>query len=281
MTEKNSLWGSAYELYTSYAAANNELLFAVYCVGCGFSGNITTTATFTFTTAGGVATGYIGITGSVAATLNIGAASIYGGNSWLFYQEIGVWGLAPMFIPGVLTVSPTLSLEVQGSLSTETMGEALAGATFFWPSIQAQLDVVTPALSVAAGFDSPIIVPKVDLKEDIIVNGLATMVFNLTFQVTLLDGLFKNTVGLIQTPSLDFNITQPDVEIVATSTSSTPLASPSATAAAAAAPPGCSDETLSLFSAGDVGVSWLNLSYYHLTTWTGPYWATCITGAVE
>lgn len=286
-SQVNTLWGAGYDLHSTFSPKDESLVFGIYCIGCGVTGTLVTTASFTFTAAGGVASGSIQINGDLAATLNIATASVDGGDSWGFYEEIGLFAAAQLLIPGIVTVSPTVSLELVGSVAATTLGEALAGATFTWPSVAATLDIVNPSLSIVAGFDSPQIQPSFNLQEDIIIGGLANLIFNLTYQVMLFDGLFANTVALVQMPALDFNITQeqqllsPDGTVTSSTASPLATASVSAGAVATSAPEAsCPDETLSLFSAGSVGVSWLNLTYYTLDTWTGPYWSTCITGAV-
>jgi hypothetical protein len=95
--------------------------------------------------------GSISLTGNMQAGLNIG---VNGFASYSATKNINIIqaGLPGFSIPKIVTIGPSLSVDLNSNLQFNAIGQILVGATYSWPAINAVLDVIDSSKSTKSGF---------------------------------------------------------------------------------------------------------------------------------
>jgi hypothetical protein len=95
--------------------------------------------------------GSISLTGNIEAGLNIG---VNGFASYTATKDVSIIsaGLPGFSIPNIVTIGPSLSVNLNSNLQFNAIGQILVGATYSWPSINAVLDVIDSTKSTKSGF---------------------------------------------------------------------------------------------------------------------------------
>lgn len=150
----SSPWGSAYQLYHKAGASNSGAAsgdVTIYCVNCGVSGSVSIGGSASLNIIHGLTAAQIGITGNIAASLELGLdanAQV----SQTFKTQIASTDLPGMSVPGVLIIGPVISLEAEMKLDVTAQGQLLVGATMSIPNFNAHLDLVNSQNTQSTGF---------------------------------------------------------------------------------------------------------------------------------
>jgi hypothetical protein len=201
-----SPWGQQFKFYEftlaktdpKYAATNAALLtvgadllgapnpypgIQLFCVDCGVTGDISGTGSLSISATQGFYKGSISIQGNVEAGVQVG---INGFASYTATEDIPIikTGLPGFSIPKVVTIGPSLELDIEVGIEFDAIGQVLVGTTYSWPSISATLDVIDPSQSTRSGF-TPIVKKTFDVYGDVTATahvGLpVTVAFGLDF----------------------------------------------------------------------------------------------------
>ncbi|KAF2674352.1 hypothetical protein BT63DRAFT_449344 [Microthyrium microscopicum] len=198
----DTVFGKAYPLAQVGTGANT---LGLYCVSCGANGQ--------FTVSGHVSAKLLppkitkielDLDGSLKASLVLamaGAAT----KSFPFSKRVFSQSLSSFSIPKIISVGPSVTMDLGATLALHAKGGIEYGWTFGWPVVKAQLDLLNFKAG-SSGF-TPTGAPVFNYQGDAAaeLNGYALI--GLRFGIDVLKGKWTADVGLIDKPSVDIGAT--------------------------------------------------------------------------
>ena len=243
-------WGAGVELYQGAADGGKA---EVYCVGCGVNGKVTLSTTFHFSFFKGVTAGSLNANGVLHAALQLGVVGDYS-----FNQNVNVplsnLPLSVLSIPGIISAGPGLTLNAGANVNVNDKGQMLAGLTFDWPDVSAELDILQPSSSSANGFTDPQINRVFRAPVGISANADAYLEMGLGIEVNILNGMIVKKVALVD---------KPDVSISAISNGPVNGAA-------------CGGVGFDVGIGNELNVDLIGMPNKNINTWKGPSYNDCI-----
>jgi hypothetical protein len=204
--EESSPWGDAFKMWScgdKCGGSGNDI--AVYCVDCGFHGDLETGGSIRVSPILGVLGGTVEINGNLKAGLNLGLdaqGGVFKDN--IFKKQLLAIGLTPYQIPGVIVVGPMLKVDIDADIDVKSKGQLLAGLDLSWSNLDMYIDIMQPWKSQAAGFQ-PTLEKQFKVTGQLSAGGSLGIPLSATFGINLLNGLFDLSVGLQERPSVGFD----------------------------------------------------------------------------
>ncbi|KAF2148126.1 hypothetical protein K461DRAFT_325051 [Myriangium duriaei CBS 260.36] len=193
----SSPWGKQLPLYSSGSSTTGA---DFYCVDCGIKGSLSLTAAVSASLLKGLTDAYVSLNGNFHAgmALGVNARSSF---SKSYSNTVANAPIGGVSIPKLLSIGPSLSLNVAADFNVASSGQLLAGGALDWPSIQAKLDFVNKGSTSVSGF-------KPNFNAQFQASGSATLTGHLGLPVSLavgidiLNGHWKKSISLKDTPNL-------------------------------------------------------------------------------
>lgn len=196
-------WGpKGYSIYQTASGANH---LGVYCVGCGFNGQLTLHGHFVFTLLHRLTEGTISAKGNLQGTLQLGIDASYTSSVPLFEQRLADIPITWLAIPGIITVGPEFYVEAASAITLKAEGQALVGGILNWPAIDATIDAVHRERSNLGTLGSPNVQPVLDIKDSVQVAADAYLKVALAFGIDVLSGVWKKQAALIDKPGFSIS----------------------------------------------------------------------------
>lgn len=196
-----SVFGQAYQLFQrSSASATASADITLYCVNCGFQGNIDIQGSLTASLLSGITAGSVGLTGNVHAGVGIGidANAQYQDN---FQKQLTTFGLPGLTVPGVIGIGPVISVSATLAVAVRAQGQILVTIAMDIPNFAGNLDLLDSSKSYSSGF-TPV------FSKNFQASGSVDMSANIALPVEIAVGIsvpllkLQKTIGLIETPGL-------------------------------------------------------------------------------
>ncbi|KJX93914.1 hypothetical protein TI39_contig4239g00006 [Zymoseptoria brevis] len=172
----------------------------VWCVDCGFGGDIKVTGSAVFTIVGPTRL-ILRMVGDLDATLQLGINGFAEFSYKPFEKRLLTAGLPGFSIPGVISIGPYLTLDVDAEILIELEGQMLAGLQMEWPAIGFQVDFMAPINSKAFGY-APRVKPVFNVSATATVTASLGIPIGVNVGVSLLGGIFDKSVALVDRPAL-------------------------------------------------------------------------------
>ena len=173
----------------------------IFCVSCGFDGKLKAVGSIQAAAATGVQKAQIAITGSITAEVHLGVNGFAEydktySQPGLFTKSITGWS-----IPGIVNMTPKLKLGLEADVTVNTLGQMLTGASLSWSAVSATLDLINTASSKQSGW-VPDISRNVEFHGTIDGETSLSLPMTVEFAINILNGKFKRTASLTDTPTV-------------------------------------------------------------------------------
>ena len=242
----DSQWGSGYQLYSGSG-------LDLVCVNCGTQGSMTLMGTVTWSTANGIETAQVSLSGSMSMTMEVGVSAQGASTSIpIGSMSLAQIPLAAIDVPDIMTIGPQLDISASASVSIGAAGSLLAGATLNWPSASATLVLDGAGSSDGSGW-TPSFSPVSSVQGTISATLNLDLPVEIGIGVNLLNGEYNKNLGFIDTPSLQL-----------------------AASAGNAAP--CDGVGLSAGASNNVVADVLGLTTVSIASYTTQIFSTCVGG---
>lgn len=172
----------------------------MWCVDCGFGGDIRVTGSAVFTIVGPTRL-ILRLVGDLEATIQIGVNGFAEFAFKPFEKRLLVAGLPGFSIPGVISIGPYLTLDIDAKLQIEVEGQMLAGLQMEWPAVGMQVDFMSWTDSKAFGY-WPRIKPVFNASAEITATASIGIPFGINVGVDILNGIFEKSVAVVDRPAI-------------------------------------------------------------------------------
>lgn len=174
----------------------------IYCVGCEITGSLQTRGTATYTLLVGFTDLVISFNGDVHAQFQVGV-NAFVTKTWSTPEvriiELGVPGF---FIPDVITVGPMLTLGLDAEIKIDALGQILAGASYDFNHIGANIDFFNPKQSSSHG-TTPVVSTIFEAYGEVNTTVSLGMPMGIGVGIDVLDGAWSKEVALINRPAIE------------------------------------------------------------------------------
>ncbi|ORY77046.1 hypothetical protein BCR37DRAFT_389301 [Protomyces lactucae-debilis] len=173
---------------------------SAWCVDCGTSGSVTIAGRLAANLIQGFTQAYIGISGSIAAEVNIGidAKKAFKRTYKKKLAEVGVPGLS---VQPFYRVGPALIFEVEADFGLELQSQFLAGARVEINNFEARVDALRSSNSFQRNF-SPVFTKRFEAKGQVKGSVDIGLPVSIAFGIDVLSGKFKRDIALVEKPGV-------------------------------------------------------------------------------
>ncbi|MCJ1430981.1 hypothetical protein MMC27_000331 [Xylographa pallens] len=185
---------------TAFSVADIGAVGTIQCVDCGVKGSVDVDGRLGFSIAKGITTASLTINAAQTTVVIQFGISANGKISHEFNKQLFAVPLSPLTIPGIITLGPEVSLNTALNLAIDGSAQVLIGGTLTIAKGSTTLDVINPSQNSFTGFSSSF-VPVAKAQGSISVTADLGLPVKLEFGLDVLNGLFKKSVALVDTPS--------------------------------------------------------------------------------
>lgn len=143
------------------------------------------------------------ITGDLTAGVNLGldAQGLYNGK--VLSQRIMGFNPLGFEVPGVISIGPEVTLDVDADVNVRARGQVEAGIDLVWQQLDMSIDLMAPWNSYASGFE-PDLKNVFQAKGQVSAGASIGLPFGVRFGIDLLNGAFAIQAGMVERPGLGF-----------------------------------------------------------------------------
>lgn len=160
------------------------------------------TRSMSFALLHGISAGNVGMSGNLAAGLEIGIDAYAEFTKTLNIARLVHQGVPGFSIPGIVTLGPEITLDMNAEFGISAEGQLLAGVQMNWPSLGANLNMLNPSASSYYGF-TPQVTKIFNATGTLTASASLGLPVGLAFGIDLLNGKYSKSTALIDTPSIN------------------------------------------------------------------------------
>ncbi|MCJ1472677.1 hypothetical protein MMC13_001326 [Lambiella insularis] len=185
---------------TAFPLADIGVVGTVQCVDCGVKSSVDVDGRIGFSVARGITTGSLTLNvAQTTAVLQFGF-NVNGKISHEFSKQLFAVPLSPLTIPGIITLGPQVSLNTALNIALDGSATVLIGGTLTIAKGSATVNIINTEKNGFSGFGASF-VPVAKAQGSLALTADLGLPIKLEFGLDILNGAFKKSVALVDTPS--------------------------------------------------------------------------------
>ncbi|KAK0106892.1 hypothetical protein ONS95_003611 [Cadophora gregata] len=171
----------------------------VWCIDCGVKGSLSVSGSASVSVLKGPTSLRLELGGSLTAGVYLGIEAYVEKEAEFLKKRVFTAGLPGFTLPGIITIGPLITLDVDGKAGVSALGRVLAGAEVDFPEMKVVLDVIDTGASRISGF-KPTVTTRFEAVGELTMSASLGLPIGVGVGIDILNGQFTQGIAVVSRP---------------------------------------------------------------------------------